>query len=174
MGAEEAELRLEIPGELDGRGKPGETGMIRDPGEELGIERLEERGSFLPGGGSEAVGKFLLDLVVVADSFGGTCHGGARDVGNLGGAMLWYGWIRGAEGSHGGRGGLRPRLFLMRFSKTKNGSAGKVSERGAVGKGKGIEALEPAEKDAGEVVVGKNAVKAGEKIEKVFLAIREA
>jgi len=84
MRAEEAQLRLDVAPRSIRRLATGETRMVGNALEELGVEGFEQFGALFPGGGAEPRGEFLFYFVVVAElvrGSGGRWHGAgeARD-----------------------------------------------------------------------------------------------
>ena len=81
---EEAQLRLDVAPRSLRCITTGETRMVGNALEELGVEGFEQFGALFPGGGAEPRGEFLFYFVVVAElvrGSGGRWHGAreARD-----------------------------------------------------------------------------------------------
>jgi hypothetical protein len=73
--AQQAELAVHLAAAFLWRFPAGEAGVVGNALEKLIVEFFEEGRTLLPGACPKAGGKFLFDLVVVAETFGGAGHG---------------------------------------------------------------------------------------------------
>jgi len=71
VGTKKPQLGLEVsPGSLCGFAA-GNAGMVLYPVKQLGVECLEQFGTFFPGGGTQTGREFFFDLVVMAEALRG-------------------------------------------------------------------------------------------------------